>query len=1025
MCIKKQNKIKNKVLNLKYIMILSALVFWFSISLYSNQDGIAGKTSTTSSGCDCHSNNASSATTVTNTSGSGSYVFTPGSVNSFTVTVAHSSKPKMGIDIAVKTTQTGNTTAGTLSPGSALKTIGGELIHISPITMSGGQATVNFTLTAPSTPGTYYLRAIGNAVNNDGSEDPGDIWNWMTVQALTVSAPGGSITVSAPNGGESWCSGTQHNVTWTSSGVTTVKIELSTDGGSTFSSLATGVTASAGTWAWNIPSGQSAGSLYKVKITDEANATVNDVSNANFSIATGLSISAQPQPVTVCLGSSAQFSVTASGNGLTYQWRKSGANISGANASTYNIASVAAGDAGSYDCVLNSSCGTPVTSNPATLTVNVSPTISVQPLSQAVCQNGNVNFTVTALGSNLTYQWKKDGTNINGATASTYSLTNVQAADAGQYTVEVSGTCTPPVTSQAAVLSLKELPSITGHPQSQIVCQNLPVSFNVTATGTNITYQWKKNGSNINGATAASYSIPSAQPVDAGQYTVEVSGDCTPPATSQAATLTIKNSPAIATQPNAVSVCTGQPASFQVVATGDSLTYKWYKNDVEIPNSNFSSYTIGSAAVNDAGNYKVVVNNSCNTPVTSNIVQLTVNEAPVIVNQPLPLNVTVGANATFTVTANSATSYQWRKNTVDISGQTAASLSINNVQLADSGNYDCKVINDCGNVISQAVKLSVQAAGPGPLMTVSTNNVNFGKIIVNNDKDSLLTSMITNTGSEKLDVNLISVSGSDSSEFTIVGNPVPFSLMPNDSKNINLRFSPVSGGLKVATLKFASNSKQDNNVYLTGFGGIISVSASKTTLNFDTTGTNTTVTNNFTLNNTGNMDADVMSMEINGSNSSFFKINTQTGSFKIDSGGSKEIVVEFNPMMPLMCAATLDIKVQNQSNDIQIQLNGVGIILGVDDNDFSNDGFKSYPNPSGNTVNFEFNIQNETGIEVGIYDLIGNVVKSFDRQLFTNGIKTLSWDGTDNNGNKCGTGAYVCVVKTKNWIKTIQIDLIK
>lgn len=80
-------------------------------------------------------------------------------------------------------------------------------------------------------------------------------------------------------------------------------------------------------------------------------------------------IASQPVSQSVSAGASVSFSVTAYGAAtLNFQWRKDGANIGGANASTFNIASVAAGNAGSYDVVVTNSKGS-ATSSAATLSV--------------------------------------------------------------------------------------------------------------------------------------------------------------------------------------------------------------------------------------------------------------------------------------------------------------------------------------------------------------------------------------------------------------------------------------------------------------------------------------------------------------------------------------------------------------------------------------------------------------------------------------------------------------------------------
>jgi hypothetical protein len=82
------------------------------------------------------------------------------------------------------------------------------------------------------------------------------------------------------------------------------------------------------------------------------------------------------------------------------------------------------------------------------------PTITTQPVNQQVNQGGSVTFTVVASGTApLTYQWKKGGTDIVGATGANYTIANAQLADAGSYTVVVTNTAGSK-TSDPAVLTI-------------------------------------------------------------------------------------------------------------------------------------------------------------------------------------------------------------------------------------------------------------------------------------------------------------------------------------------------------------------------------------------------------------------------------------------------------------------------------------------------------------------------------------------------------------------------------------------
>ena len=71
-------------------------------------------------------------------------------------------------------------------------------------------------------------------------------------------------------------------------------------------------------------------------------------------------------------------------------------------------------------------------------------------------------------------------------------------------------------------------PVITTQPQSAKICNGQPYTFNVTVTGANLTYQWRKDGEDIVGATSSSYSIATTSPAASGKYYVVIVGSCSP-----------------------------------------------------------------------------------------------------------------------------------------------------------------------------------------------------------------------------------------------------------------------------------------------------------------------------------------------------------------------------------------------------------------------------------------------------------------------------------------------------------------
>ena len=172
------------------------------------------------------------------------------------------------------------------------------------------------------------------------------------------------------------------------------------------------------------------------------------------------SITVQPVSQTNSIGANVSFSVTATGTApLAYQWRFYGTNISGATTNPISITNIQPTNAGNYTVVITNIAGS-ITSSVATLTVTTSPTISTNPQSQTVTVGGNATFTVVASGSApLSYQWRFAGTNIGGANSTSYTRSNAQLVDAGNYTVVVTNSVGS-VTSAVAVLTVN--PPVTG-----------------------------------------------------------------------------------------------------------------------------------------------------------------------------------------------------------------------------------------------------------------------------------------------------------------------------------------------------------------------------------------------------------------------------------------------------------------------------------------------------------------------------------------------------------------------------------
>ena len=225
-------------------------------------------------------------------------------------------------------------------------------------------------------------------------------------------------------------------------------------------------------------------------------------------------ITTQPLSMTVSNGAPASFSVTASGTApLKYQWLKDTSILPTGTNSTYTIAAVTTNDAASYRVVITNSVGA-VTSAVATLTVLLAPSIITPPQSLTVSNGATATFNVLAGGSPpLSYAWQLNGSAVSGATASSLTITNAQAANQGDYTVTVSN-AVGVVTSTAAHLTVQS--SAPGPVQLRII-QSVNGSFSFDVTGPSQTnyvlwssmdlFAWSKLATNFSATGTVHFTV--------------------------------------------------------------------------------------------------------------------------------------------------------------------------------------------------------------------------------------------------------------------------------------------------------------------------------------------------------------------------------------------------------------------------------------------------------------------------------------------------------------------------------------
>lgn len=516
-------------------------------------------------------------------------------------------------------------------------------VSCSPATVAAGSSNVNITVT-------------GSVISGSGFFDPGAEFP----NRIAAAVGGAGVTV--------------NSVTFTSATSVTLNV-----------SVAANAAAGSRTVTITNPDGQAlASSTGILEVTSSCSLPV---------------VTTNPAAATRCTGTTITFEAAGTGSpSPTFQWRKNTVNISGQTGPTFTISSVAAGDVGVYDCVLTNTCGS-VNTTGAQLTVQTAPVITINPTTATRCVGTSVSFEAGGTGTPTpTFQWRLNGENLLGKTSPTLTINSVVGADGGTYDCVLTNACNS-ATTAPAVLTVNTAPSIQTQPISQEVCEGQPVSFSVSASGTpNPSFQWRKNGVDIDGQTSSVLNIAAVGAGDVDAYTCFISNSCGN-ATTSPANLTMKTAPTVAQQPVAAELCEGQSLSLSVGYSGtEPVTVQWQRNETDIPGAVGPLYSVMAVGQNDSGSYRAVLTNSCGS-VTSDAAAISVSTTPLVGGGPSNQTKCTGDMLEFVVSSPNATAYQWRKDGQDIVGQNGPAFTIISLGAGDAGVYACLVSNLCGSLL--------------------------------------------------------------------------------------------------------------------------------------------------------------------------------------------------------------------------------------------------------------------------------------------------------------------------------------
>ncbi len=443
---------------------------------------------------------------------------------------------------------------------------------------------------------------------------------------------------------------------------------------------------------------------------------------------------------TICTGTSVTFTATPTNGGTipTYQWKKNGTVVG--SGATYINAAPANNDVITVVMTSNASCVSPATatSNAITMivgtTVIPSVTIAANP-GTTICAGTSVTFTATPVNGGTTpaYQWKKNGVNVGGNTA---TYTDAALANSNVITVQMasSSSCASPATANSNSLTMTVNPVVTptvtvSTNTGTTVCAGTQVIFSggVTNAGATPTYQWKKNGANV-GTGINSYGPVTVANNDVITLTLTSSAACASPVAVTSANVTMIVSPAvtpsvtIAAAPGNT-ICAGTAVTFTAtpVNGGANPVYQWKKNGVNV-GGNAAIYTDAALANTNTITCVLTSNASCatTTTATSNAITMTVNPlvnplVSITVNPAGPI--CAGTPVTFTATpvnGGSAPSYNWQRNIMNVPGN---SNVFGPIVLADRDSVKVVLTSNATCAIFPTVTSNVINMTVNPLVT--------------------------------------------------------------------------------------------------------------------------------------------------------------------------------------------------------------------------------------------------------------------------------------------------------------------
>ena len=398
-------------------------------------------------------------------------------------------------------------------------------------------------------------------------------------------------------------------------------------------------------------------------------------------------ITSQPRSVTVTLGETAYFRVEATGNGkLNYQWyyKKNNSRLwtkwRGHTLSETEAVSNNSWNGMQVFCIVTDSTGSSVSSEPASINVIDSPTVISQPESRGLSEDGDAAFTVNGGTEGLAYQWfyipkaGKYGIEMKDRNEDVLSIASADTKIGTQVYCRLNCPGGSTVASEKAEINPAGAPLITFQPQPVAAKTGDRMYFSVRASGNSVRYQWYIKTRNSIGwfplaeQTRSDISLTASQALSGGEIRCEVTDSNGNKTTSLPAGITVSDKTDITTQPEDLTVSSGEEVKIRIATSAESARFQWYSDKGDgfgwktLAGQTDSEF-IGIADSSWHGmKIKCVITADGSAAVSSRAATITVNDILSLKSSPTDVTAQSGDRVNFSVKATGRDlKYQWMR----------------------------------------------------------------------------------------------------------------------------------------------------------------------------------------------------------------------------------------------------------------------------------------------------------------------------------------------------------------------------